>query len=235
MNKFGWLQALRKDARVTDGEYRVASALCTDFTRRDGVGWAVELDVLADSVPGGVSRDRLIKGLKKMVDLGYIVETSRSGGGRGVKARRSHNLVSKPKTPASGVSPQTPDATAVGIGKTPDASVGNPRRYGRKPPTLASEEVLSELLRHTPSGTSSGTPSGTRCRRHTHIVDDAEVPPCRECAAARRDAEERVVAEHAAIRRAIDGCPVCDNVGRLDDLTDCPHHPNFRQLARTSA
>lgn len=30
------------------------------------------------------------------------------------------------------------------------------------------------------------------------------------------------------VRSAIDACPDCDAVGRLDDLTDCPKHPNFR-------
>lgn len=35
-----------------------------------------------------------------------------------------------------------------------------------------------------------------------------------------------------AIRRDIDGCRECDDYGRLDDLTDCPMHPNFRQGVR---
>jgi hypothetical protein len=30
-------------------------------------------------------------------------------------------------------------------------------------------------------------------------------------------------------RAAIDNCPDCDQYGRLDDLTDCPRHPNFRK------
>ncbi|GJF09562.1 hypothetical protein NGTWS0302_24100 [Mycolicibacterium cyprinidarum] len=34
------------------------------------------------------------------------------------------------------------------------------------------------------------------------------------------------------IRRAIDNCPNrCDEAGRLDDLTDCPLHDNFRRRA----
>lgn len=31
------------------------------------------------------------------------------------------------------------------------------------------------------------------------------------------------------IREAIDACDECDTYGRLDDLTDCPRHPNFRE------
>jgi hypothetical protein len=30
-------------------------------------------------------------------------------------------------------------------------------------------------------------------------------------------------------RAAIDDCTDCDAYGRLDDLTDCPKHPNFRK------
>jgi hypothetical protein len=58
-HKFAWLRALRSDARFSDKEVRVAMAVCTDFVRRDGTGWLVDVDVVAASVPGGMSRYRL--------------------------------------------------------------------------------------------------------------------------------------------------------------------------------
>lgn len=77
-----------------------------------------------------------------------------------------------------------------------------------------------------------------RCRKHIH---DAAPPSCPGCGDARKAAEEQVVAEQAradrergAIVRAIDSCPDCDQFGRLDDLTDCPRHPNLRQLRAAS-
>ncbi|MGE2718508.1 hypothetical protein [Mycolicibacterium celeriflavum] len=40
--------------------------------------------------------------------------------------------------------------------------------------------------------------------------------------------------DRAAVRDAIDECLFCDQFGRLDNLQDCPRHPNFR-MNRTSA
>ena len=42
------------------------------------------------------------------------------------------------------------------------------------------------------------------------------------------DTKEARAAARKATRRAIDRCRVCDDYGRLDDLSDCPHHNNFR-------
>lgn len=41
---------------------------------------------------------------------------------------------------------------------------------------------------------------------------------------------ERAAAHAArvAVRTAIDACGDCDPYGRLDDLSDCGRHPNFR-------
>jgi hypothetical protein len=78
-----------------------------------------------------------------------------------------------------------------------------------------------------------------RCKRHLNI---ARPPPCPDCQHVRRTADRaaeerahRLEAQRTVIRRAIDRCPECDQVGRLDDLTDCPNHPNFRLPERTNA
>lgn len=80
-----------------------------------------------------------------------------------------------------------------------------------------------------------------RCARHAAIANDADVPPCPACRdlrladeAAQRETAARADTDRAAIRQAINDCPDCDEVGRLDDLSDCPNHPNFRQcIAQT--
>lgn len=75
-----------------------------------------------------------------------------------------------------------------------------------------------------------------RCVRHAHIANDADVPNCRDCQALRVATEARqqeytrqLAADRADIRTAIDECDACDEYARLDDLTDCPKHPNLRR------
>ncbi len=41
--------------------------------------------------------------------------------------------------------------------------------------------------------------------------------------------------DRATVRDAIDECAFCDQFGRLDNLQDCPRHPNFRTNNRTPA
>lgn len=77
-----------------------------------------------------------------------------------------------------------------------------------------------------------------RCERHRDPVIFPRAPKCRDCQnvresreAAQRAADEEAKAAKAAITRAIDNCPDCDGYGRLDDLTECPRHPNHRRRA----
>ncbi|BBY48381.1 hypothetical protein MARA_18490 [Mycolicibacterium arabiense] len=276
-DKFGWLKALHSDAALTDKDLRLAVVIGVTYTRSDGSGWAVDLDALSAALPGGLSRRRLTDALGRLVNLGYLAETGRSGGGRGVTARRSFDL-RKPPTPASGVSRQTPDSTVggladpglwitaethdasgTGLAETQDASVRNPGRQRPKPLTPASEIVASDLRERPPTGTSTGTPTGgeaagsrqaavpppssslpangkptyhPRCAKHIH---DETAPGCYGCKEAReaaeasaQTAEEREAERRGQIRDAIDSCRHCDPWARLDDLTDCPHHENFR-------
>ncbi|MGD9619818.1 MAG: hypothetical protein AB7G47_04645 [Mycolicibacterium sp.] len=46
--------------------------------------------------------------------------------------------------------------------------------------------------------------------------------------------QDYTTATRAIIRHAIDNCRDCDQAGRLDNLQDCPKHPNFR-TERTEA
>lgn len=78
-DKFGWLKALHSDAALTDRDFRLAALIGVTYTRADGSGWAVDLDALAAQLPGGLSRRRLADALRRLIDLGYLVETGRSG------------------------------------------------------------------------------------------------------------------------------------------------------------
>ena len=71
------------------------------------------------------------------------------------------------------------------------------------------------------------------CQRHP-LVGTTE--NCRGCADARlnhdawkKDTIGRLTELKATIRAGIDACNGCDLYGRLDDQSDCPRHPNFRQ------
>ena len=47
-------------------------------------------------------------------------------------------------------------------------------------------------------------------------------------------AEEREAERRSQIRAAIDACQDCDPWGRLDDLSACPQHLNFRVIAMSA-
>jgi hypothetical protein len=75
-----------------------------------------------------------------------------------------------------------------------------------------------------------------RCFKHQDTQRFPRPPGCLDCKqirlASEARADQRASLEDAArdrIRRAIDNCAHCDAFGRLDDLTDCARHPNFRQ------
>ncbi|BBX02264.1 hypothetical protein MMOR_32000 [Mycolicibacterium moriokaense] len=159
-DKFGWLRALRTDHRLTDRDVRLAMAICTDWVRRDGTGWAVKLDVMADAVPNGMSRNRLKDALGRLTGLGYLVETGRTVGGRGVTAQRSHNLA-LPAPVAVQVNGETCTADGAGIDETRTATGSNPHRYGFKPAPLAVSKTSPDLDENRPLGTSTGTSVGT--------------------------------------------------------------------------
>jgi hypothetical protein len=72
-------------------------------------------------------------------------------------------------------------------------------------------------------------------------MPDGTEKHCRTCGQHRErreawdtECERRRVATGVLIREAIDACD-CDDYGRLDDATDCPKHPNFRQYPKFAA
>jgi hypothetical protein len=257
-DKFGWLKALHSDAALTDRDFRLAVLIGVTYTRADGSGWAVDLAALAASLPGGLSRRRLSDALRRLVARGYLVESGRSGGGRGVTARRSFDL-RKPMTPASGVSagrglqttPETQDSSGTGITESQDSSVRNPGRQRPKPLTRASINEPSDLGEQPPTGTSTGTPTGGAAAAH-----DPEPPPfcsqhptgtresCPPCGDHRRGHDawqarqrHRIRVERHVRHNAIADCPDCDEFGQVDlgeAVANC-RHPKLTRADRADA
>ncbi|TXH22416.1 MAG: hypothetical protein E6R06_17235 [Mycobacterium sp.] len=105
----------------------------------------------------------------------------------------------------------------------------------RRPPAPASH--LRQPANGKPANWTHG-PYGPRCPDH---IDDPSPPACHGCRAAKdasKDDEHKRLEHEAdartAIRKAIDDCHRCDAFGRLDDLSDCPLHANFRSVAEAS-
>jgi len=162
-DKFAWLKVLQSDPRYTDREQRFGSIVCVQFARRDGTGWAVNLDDMAAKMPGGMSRSAMKTAFGKFVRDGYLTETGKSLGGRGVKARRSHDLT-KPAPVGVQVSDETRPRTDTGLDETRPRTEQNPTTYVAKPDHVRGAKTSSELAEEPPKGTSKGTPEGTDAR-----------------------------------------------------------------------
>lgn len=159
-DKFGWIKLLLADDRFTEKEQVLGTVVCVRFTRADGTGWAVDLDDIAAKMGCGMCRNRMNIGLRKLVKHGYLQETSRSEGGRGVKARRSHDL-SKPNPVRDGVNGKPNPAADRVLAETQSSTEQNPIQHGIKPNPARDDKIASDLRGEPPTGTSSGTPSGT--------------------------------------------------------------------------
>lgn len=126
-------------------------------------------------------------------------------------------------------------------------NVETPLRKRPHPPTQTQSSPIYEELeeggRSATAPPSSQSANGKqtfhpRCPKHIH---DEYPPACGGCGQAReaskasaQTAQEREAQRRNQIRDAIDACGDCDQVGRLDDLSDCPKHPNFRMIAMSA-
>ena len=153
VDKFGWLKTLLSDDRFTEKEQRLGVVICVWFIRGDGTGWAVTFEDMAAKL-GGMSHNRLAIALRKFVEYGYLEETGRSRGGRGLKAWRSHNLT-KPHPARDEVSGET--LSSAGL---------NPIQPRLKPYPALDLKTATELPEHPPTGTSTGTSQARDWRIH---------------------------------------------------------------------
>ena len=176
---------------------------------------------------------RVVEGaLQRGRRLGLIEQTGRANPKRGLAA--SYQLVSTRTTV------QIEDASSCTSVRVEDAfqpaqDEFQPARNGHSTRTLV--QPTNPI---TPIQSTEGVrgPYGPRCREH---INNPNPPRCIPCQNARVAAEADDEAERqrraytkAAIERAIDNCNDCDQYGRLDNLSDCPKHPNFRQQAARS-
>lgn len=128
-----------------------------------------------------------------------------------------------------------PDQNVVSTGSLDPPTSSEPTqdhgRELRKPGTSAGERVDDSPP--TPSDLSSNG-KRPRCARHTHIIDDADVPRCPDCRDARLADEARIeeAAERERERRAaeyarIQRCPDCRGTRWLlddnDEAVPCTH------------
>jgi hypothetical protein len=111
--------------------------------------------------------------------------------------------------------------------------LGNRGAGGELPAVVATSEPPTDV----DHSTNDNPPPP--CSKHPQGNPDGE--PCGGCADARRarqqweaEQSEAERTDRKAIRTAIDNCTNgCDEYGRLDDMTYCPEHANFREYERT--
>lgn len=83
----------------------------------------------------------------------------------------------------------------------------------------------------------NGDASATRCAKHAHIAPDAWVGEnCHDCAARRKAAKASEAERKSAAIQTIKDCPHCDDLGRVEIVTDgieelahCLHHVSWAQ------
>lgn len=192
----------------------------------------------------GLSERSVRHAFKLARELGWLeLVTERQRGSRG-KSDQYRLVIPDTVSPTSGEVPAENAATPIGL---PAENAPEYRQNMSKvpeeteAPTSGNDAPLGYVFRFLEEGAATPPPAPLldrlgqpRCRKHFGVENPPDCPPCglerERKEALDRFKAERIEAERRAIRAAIDSCPnKCDDAGRLDDLTDCPLHPNFRQ------
>lgn len=220
-----------RGAVLSATQYRVA----VELSEYSGIGKAIVWPAIATlAADCGVSRSTVIRALKRLQSQGFAAPVGgRRGVGRGHTTRWQllvKGVTSEPFYDGEKVSSETEKVSSQTIkGVTSDTrsskevdKEGVARASAAPPPPeIPAEEEQTEPDRYCSKHMPFGTPGN-----------------CRDCGTARtehyawtqtREAHRQRAA--VAIRAAIDACPDCDFVGRLDNLRDCPKHPNFRKAS----
>jgi hypothetical protein len=157
-DKYGWMKAVQGDPQFSDREFRLAFVICSQFTRRDGTGWPVELERIAAAMAPGMASNRLREALVKLCNGGYLVETYRRSTGTGLTAQRSHSLIPQPGNtdPVAGHCSET---------LTPDGTNTDPVQVNTDPVAVNTDPVQgaqtwSDQPKEPPKGTLEGTYKG---------------------------------------------------------------------------
>ncbi|QQG99533.1 hypothetical protein HBE99_24015 [Mycobacteroides chelonae] len=241
-NKWKWFDAVVADPHIPAGEKVVLVRQVVKAVLNGKDTFCVRQQTVAAST---ATNERTVqRAYKRAIELGYLeLVTERL---RGSKNKSDAYRLLMPAESGSGVgkvpdkkSPTSAKSTRLIVEEHPTISPKVPDTANA--PTSENATPISSLEKFLGEGTAPPPlppplvgPHGPRCRKHFYV----EIPPdCRPCGQERERKEAieeveaaRLEAEHRAIRAAIDSCPnKCDQAGRLDDLTDCPLHPNFRQ------
>lgn len=240
--KFRYYAAVYSDPRLTLADKSVLTFAAIVFVHGEGDTFRRRQDTVAARV--GTNIRTVQRAYKRGIELGYLELVTERQRGRGYTKADTYRI----RVPAGyAATPETDeiDDTMSGIHLNTRHTVPKYPTFSAQIPDIESAKIASTSSNEAPKVLIEGSlekgaptpligPYGPRCRNHLYV----EIPPdCRPCGLERERKEaidkaeaERVEAERRAIRAAIDSCPnKCDDAGRLDDLTDCPLHPNFRQ------
>lgn len=230
-NKWKWFDLVVADTRFTDKERVVLIWIVTKAVLNGKDTFCKRQDTVVART--ATSERTVRRAYHRARELGYMVLATERQRGRGHKRADEYRLVIPAKSPEIPATPgqEYRPALAENTGQI---------ELDKHPLNSENAVPLSSLEKSLGEGTGPPLPApfigpyGPRCRKHLNV----EIPPdCRPCGLERERKEaidkaeaERIAAEKRAIRAAMDSCPnKCDQAGRLDDLSDCPLHPNFRQ------
>lgn len=222
-DKFAWIKAVSGDARFPE-RFLMTNIVLMYVTHGQDVFHVRQSKIAERFAVCESTVKRAIAGARR---LGYLHSDNPRRRGKGRTSPADYRLA----LPDDQGSQKTP-------GQAQPKVTGDPTKGHRRPRPGVMVDV-STSTDATPKGSLKGSIEGSaparQCSRH---INNPNPPACSACRRAREDAEawdkqqaERQQRETAAIRAAIDDCRDCDFVGRLDDQTDCPKHPNFRKAS----
>ncbi|BBY67558.1 hypothetical protein [Mycolicibacterium helvum] len=199
--------------------------------------WCASHDDIGRAL-GGVHRDSIRRALAKLQSADEIltIPADRRYGDR-AHAYRAPDLPLRgmqqgSELPLRGMQQGITRNAASSCGETQQAADA---KHNNLPLTKELEEEGRSAAPPSLQSANGKPTYSPRCPKHIH---DENPPACGGCGRAReaskasaQTAQEREAQRRNQIRDAIDACGDCDQVGRLDDLSDCPKHPNFRMIA----
>ncbi|OLT76603.1 hypothetical protein [Mycobacteroides abscessus] len=242
--KFRYHSAVYSDPRLTLADKSVLGFTAIEFVHGDGDTFCRRQETVAARV--GTNVRTVQRAYKRGLELGYLELITKRQRGRGHTRADEYRIqvpagcAATPKIDdtMSGIpinsrhtvqeyptlSPEIPDTVSAEIAPTSDD----------EPPKVFYKGLLGKDAAPPPPAPLLDPLGQPRCRKHFGVENPPDCPPCglerERKETLDRFKADRIEAERRAIRAAIDSCPnKCDDAGRLDDLTDCPLHPNFRQ------
>lgn len=225
------------------GGRKILVDLLAGITGPDGEDWSL-IEFVSGQVSSGIRIKNWPKWQKTRDEvLAYRkAEADRKKRERDAKKQRAIDAASR-NGELSGS--DTPAIEAPQANSRPPGHPGGIRPPSHIPSHIPKEEITecaNSPVGSGPAPTHTDRRPSPNCDRHPQGTRQR----CGDCANARRQFEEWQEAEdefeqrradandrdRRAIREAIDNCPQCDAVGRLDDLSPCPNHLTLADVGR---